>query len=56
MRKINWSVQLNAVNVFNQYEAILLPHPTTGYSNTVNMGATIVEAPRNYILSTTFDF
>ncbi|MGH7958331.1 MAG: hypothetical protein ACREH8_15170, partial [Opitutaceae bacterium] len=48
------SAQLNVNNLFNRYNVIILPSPTTGYLGP-NM-ATLDNQPRTYLLTTTLKF
>jgi len=52
--RFNWSAQLNVQNMFNRYSVLILPNPTTGWTG--NLNATIDQAPRNYVFSTSFGF
>jgi outer membrane receptor protein involved in Fe transport len=48
------SVQLNVSNVFNTYNVLVMPNPTTGFNGP--MIATLDNQPRAYTLSTTVSF
>jgi hypothetical protein len=48
------SLQLNVSNVFNQYNVLVMPNPTTGFNGPLI--ATLDNQPRTYTLSSTIGF
>lgn len=54
MGRFPLSVQLNVNNLFNRYQVLVMPNPTTGFNGPLI--ATLGNQPRSYLATTTLSF
>jgi hypothetical protein len=52
--RIGWKIQLNVNNLFNRYNVLVMPNPTTGFNGPLI--ATLDNQPRSYTATTTLSF
>lgn len=55
-KRVEWSIQFNLNNVFDDYEIVTMPSPTTAFSVPSNLSAGYVGQPRSWSLSSTIKF